>query len=83
MSFPTPFTSAATLSSVASSPSSRASEKSSVESARLASIFSTVATISSRMRRSLPSSCAFFESDQTFGSSSAFATSTSRDFFAS
>jgi hypothetical protein len=60
-----------------------ASVNSSLESWRLDSIFSTVPTVISSWLRSLPSSCAFFASFQTPGSSRARATSIRRDFFAS
>jgi hypothetical protein len=57
--------------------------KSSEESASPASIFSMVPTMASRLALSRPSSWAFFESSQTFGSSSARATSIRRLFLAS
>jgi hypothetical protein len=82
-SFSMPFTSAPTATSVSSSFSPRARAKSSFESERPDSIFSTLATVSSSARRSLPSSCARLASDQMPGSSSVFETSTRRDFFAS
>jgi len=46
-------------------------------------MLSSVPIVSSSERRSLPRSCAFLVSSQTFGSSSARTTSISRDFFAS
>jgi len=78
-----PPTSLSTEMSVSSSASPLASLKSSEESLRPVSIFSTLATVSSSERRSLPRSCAFFASSQTFGSSRTRVTSTSRDFLVS
>src|SRR5512143_1278571 len=76
-------TSFSMASSVASSPSARASSNSSPPSAiDVASVLS-VPTTPSRSLRSRPSSCARLGSSQTFGSSSARATSVSRTAFAS
>jgi hypothetical protein len=79
MRFAISFTSPSTAASVASSPSAFASAKSSPESRSPASILSSVWTVSSSARRSLPRSWARFASDQMFGSSRMRATSISRD----